>query len=149
MNKETIKTFILSVLVGLSFLLSYILWSYQPKYDMFYNTSYVNEVDVGGSERIKSDLSKPKDIIFHRENSVLGFKQLKDQEALYKDMIEWEFGEFNSDEHIENLDGKDYVEVIFPHAISVELLAHLAHYDDTEQFPNWTFERFYFVLSEN
>src|SRR5699024_8118999 len=64
MNYETFKTFVLVVLVGVSFILSFILWSYKPNYDLLYDTDYINEVDVGGKEKTKQELITPEQVIF-------------------------------------------------------------------------------------
>src|SRR5690625_5055065 len=93
MTRETIKSFILVVLVGLSFLLSYILWSYQPKYEMFYDASYITEADIGGKERTKNDIIRPTNIVFHHENlaeDVYGFILPKEIQTFFNEITTWE-----------------------------------------------------------
>src|SRR5690625_1945297 len=86
MNYETIKSFILVVLVGISFLLSFILWSYQPNYDYFYDASYVNEVDIGGVENTRNDLFKPTEVVFRSDDKVFSFTNPLERESFYQDI---------------------------------------------------------------
>lgn len=151
MNRETIKSFILFVLVGLSFLLSYILWSYQPKYEMFYDASYVNEVDVGGKENSKQELIQPSYIIFHREDEILGFASPFDQQKLFKEITSWSLSNLSvasaSGEPIRQWE--HYVEVIFPTPLPVNLLANLFTIEDEEELPLWHFDRIFIFAEEN
>src|SRR5690625_4753147 len=63
MSYETIKSFILVLLVGSSLFLSFILWTYQPNYELIYDASYVNEADVGVENGQK--VTSFKQIIFY------------------------------------------------------------------------------------
>lgn len=150
MNYETIKSFVLVVLVGTSFLLSFILWSYQPNYEDFYDKSYVNEVDVGGTERTKNDLVKPSEIIFRNGNEAMGFINPMDQQAFYKELASWPLYEYNiADSH--GRPGKDeqFVEVVFPSAIPASLITNLfTFHDDQIDPPNWSFERVFITFDE-
>lgn len=154
MNRETIKSFILAVLVGLSFLLSYILWSYQPKYEMFYDSSYINEVDVGGKERKKNDLIKPAHVIFHRStNQIVGFKQPSDEYIFYKELSSWSLTDFSllefNGETKEPVE-QQYIEVIFPSNFPIQLLTNIFSVQELNiELPNWTFDRFYIIPQEN
>src|SRR5699024_12426676 len=89
MNYETIKSFILFVLVGISFLLSFILWTYQPKYDLLYDTSYVHDVDGGGSEKTKNELIQPGRIIFHTDEQISVFKKPTERQRFFQELASW------------------------------------------------------------
>lgn len=157
MNRETIKTFILAVLVGLSFLLSYILWSYQPKYEMFYDASYISEVDIGGKERGKNELLRPSHIIFHQDLSgeepeLLGFRRPSDEYILYKEITTWPLGDFNvtdmpAEGHVPS-EGA-YLEIIFPNAIPAQLIDSLFSIDEEVELPNWSFDRAYILKADD
>src|SRR5699024_2465136 len=137
MNRETIKTYILVVLVGLSFLLSYILWSYQPKYEMFYDASYINEVDVGGKERTKNELMRPSHIIFHQlddrgEPEILGFTRPSDEYIFYKEISTWTLTNTNVTDHspTEIKPKEDnYVEMTFPSTFTAHLIESIFSID--------------------
>lgn len=154
MNRETIKSFILTVLVGLSFLLSYILWSYQPKYEMFYDSSYINEVDLGGEEFSQHDVMKPSQIIFHRgKGETLGFTDPKDRHIFYKEISSWDvtdlvLTDFIGDE--KQPTEASYVEVIFPSDFPIQLLTSIFSIQELNiELPNWTFDRFFLISHDN
>lgn len=156
MNRETIKTFILAVLVALSFLLSYILWSYQPKYEMFYDASYISEVDIGGKERGKSELIRPAHIIFHQavgqgNNQLLGFIRSSDEYIFYKEMTTWSLTEFNVTNLVaDQITPKEdeYIEITFPSEITVDVIEHMFSINEEFEFPNWTFDRIYITVQD-
>src|SRR5690625_2480396 len=152
MNRETIKTFILVVLVGLSFLLSYILWSYQPKYEMFYDASYINEADVGGKERTKNELIKPSNIVFHEGDTLLGFVRPTDRQAFFQEIKTWELTDIalseNNHATIDDIDSK-FVEIIFPSHLTIDLLSNLFNIGEEIDFPEWSFDRVYIILQEH
>lgn len=148
MKLETIKSFILAVLVGISFLLSYILWSYQPNYELFYDASYINEVDVGGSERTKSDLIKPEKMIFHFEQSVQGFLLPTEQNELYKEMTSWDLDEYTISDAAGKPENVRYIEIIYPNLVSASLLPNLFTFQEEVPLPEWSFDRMYVILDE-
>src|SRR5699024_1120818 len=106
MSKEAIKTFILVVLVAISFLLSFILWSYQPNYEFLYDADYVGEVDIGGKERKKNELIKPNTIVFHENGSSRAFKDMLEQQQFYQTLISCELYESQVEA---DKQGKNYV----------------------------------------
>lgn len=148
MNRETVKTFILIVLVSISFLLSYILWSYQPNYDLFYDASYVNEANVGGGERTKNELIEPQEVIFHWNEELLGFLRPSDKQALYNDVATWGLYDTQLTEADGRPEKKDYVEFIFTDPIPTELLLSLFTFHESLEIPNWSFERMFILLNE-
>lgn len=148
MNYETIKSFILIVLVGISFLLSFILWSYQPNYDNVYDTSYVNEVDIGGSERVKSELIEPKEIIFHVGDKVFSFISPMNQQAFFKDLASWVIYDSKVIEGNERVDAELFVELIFPSEIPIEIITNLFSLNEQIEVSDWSFERVFITLNE-
>lgn len=146
MNRETIKSFILAVLVGISFLLSYILWSYQPNYDLFYDASYISEVDVGGNERTKSDLIKPEKMMFHFPSSVYGFILPTEQIELYKEITSWDLDEFSIGDASGKPEDEQFIEIIYPNLISATLLPNLFSFQEEIPMPEWSFDRIYIIL---
>ena len=146
MKYETIKSFILVVLVGVSFLLTFILWTYQPKYDQFYDTSYVNEVDVGGEEKTKNELIEPKSVMFHNGETVSGFSKPIDRQRFFKDLASWVLYEYEETD-AQAIPESDYmVEITFPTIIPVDLITNLFTFNDQITAPNWDFDRVYILL---
>src|SRR5699024_9165639 len=91
---ETFKSIILIVLVAMSSVLSFLLWTYQPNYDVHENISYVSEVDVSGSKKTKGELIEPKDIVFHHDDELSGFKKPIEKERFFKDLSSWVLYEY-------------------------------------------------------
>lgn len=153
MNRETIKTFILAVLVALSFLLSYILWSYQPKYEMFYDASYISEVDIGGKERSKSELIRPSEVVFHKDNvNLLGFIRSSDEYIFYKDMTTWSLTDFSFEEINKDQQSEPegtFIEVVFPSEIAASLIRTMFSINEEVEFPTWSFDRFYIEVQDD
>lgn len=158
MNGETIKTFILAVLVALSFLLSYILWSYQPKYEMFYDASYISEVDIGGSERTKNDLVLPSHIVFQKynahlgKNDIFGFTNPSDEQIFYKEIASWSLADVNIYENQSDnitLEEDHFVEIIFPSVLSAQLLESIFTITDEVELPMWSFDRAYIMIHDD
>lgn len=155
MNRETVKTFILVVLVALSFLLSYILWSYQPKYETFYDANYISEADIGGKERSKAELIRPSHIVFHpSETEVIGFTRSSDEYIFFKEISTWSLTDFSivdvqADENL--LDGvTSYIELVFPSKLSAQMLDSIFSVSDEDiELPSWTFDRVYIVAQDS
>src|SRR5699024_8265615 len=89
MSKEAIKTLIIVVLLAISFLLSFIIWSYQPNYEFLYDADYVGEVDIGGNDRKKNEHINPNTIVFHENGSSRGFKDMVEQQLFYQTLTSW------------------------------------------------------------
>lgn len=148
MSKEAIKTFILVVLVALSFLLSFIIWSYQPNYDFLYDASYVSEVDIGGSEKKKSELIKPSTIVFNANDMSFGFRDVGEQQQFYQTLTDWELYDFKIKEINERPNYDRFAEIIFPMNIPGELLGNIFTFHDDVILPEWTFSRVLLSLNE-
>src|SRR5699024_12831433 len=89
MNYEMMKSFVLVVLIGISLLLSFILWSYQPNYDYLQDADYVNEVDVGGEEKSKNERIDPSKVRFNNQVDLKGVKEPGDMLSFYQEMTSW------------------------------------------------------------
>src|SRR5690625_5101642 len=119
-----IKTVILTILVGLSLLLTFSLWNSQPNHDDLSNirSEYVNEVDIGGTEETKKTIIKPTSIIFHKDHHYFGFADPLKQQRLYKKMQEWVLDDFKVSSAQDRPLNKYQVEVIFPTALPIEVI---------------------------
>lgn len=151
MKIETIKTYILTILVSISILLTFAIWNYQPNYDFLYNnqTEDVSEVDLGGLEKTKRDVVEPVSILFHNNDFYYGFTDPYDQKLFYQDMEDWILDDLNL-ETIPNLPTYDYqVEVIFPQPLPAEVIKNLFTFNDEHDFPTWSFERLLINLNND
>lgn len=146
MKYETVKSFILVLLVGLSVLLSFLLWTYQPKYDFLHDTSYVNEVDVGGSEKTKNEVIEPKSIVFHQHNSIAGFRKPVQQQRFFKELASWVLYDYEEMNEEKVPEADQMVEITFPTNIPAELITNLFTFDEDITAPNWSFHTIYLTL---
>lgn len=145
MKLETVKTFMLVTLIGISIILSYTLWSYQPNTNNTISGDIVgDEMDAGGSsEETKRSLIKPSKIIFHEETGYYGFHDTKDQDELFEQMQEWVITNFE----VYNSDSTDEyrsrgIEILFPEEIPMEILGSLLTFGaDDINFPGWSMNR--------
>lgn len=150
MNYETVKSFILVVLVGISFLLSFILWSYQPNYDYFYEDSYVNEVDIGGVERSRNDLFKPKEIVFHHYNNIYSFMRPIERESFYKELTSVVLYDVKVSDLTErpDINNDQFIEFVYPNPIPAQMITSLFSFEEEVTPPEWSFERIYLTFNE-
>lgn len=140
---EVIKTYVLVILVGLSLILSYSIWNYQPNYELLYDTDYLDEIDIGGKEQAKEDIIKPASIIFKHAGQYYGFTKPATNQTLYRDMQSWMMYNFQTSE-VTTEQHHDYeVEIIFPDALSMELLPDLFTLPEEIELPSWSFQRLY------
>lgn len=149
MKYETIKTFVLVILVCLSLFLSFVMWSYQPNYDSLSNPDYVNEVDLGGGERTKAELIEPVDIVFHTDAGIFGFKRPMERRLFFKEIGTWVLYNQTIRESQEIPKDNAYVELVFPDAIPAEVMTNLFTSSDTIDPPIWSFDRMFITLDND
>lgn len=148
MSYETIKSFVLFLLVGISLFLSFILWSYQPNYELIYDASYVNEVDVGGSERTKTEVVQANNIVFIQDEHIFGFENPIKQSAFYKEMMDWVLYEYKVSDAKGKPKSDKYIEVEFMNKIPAELLANIFTFNQNDQLPDWSFDTIYITFDD-
>lgn len=146
MKLETVKSFILVVLIGISLILSYTLWSYQPNSNQTIGGEIVEEeMNVGGKSDItKQNLIKPSNIVFHTEQGYYGFAEANAKDRMYRQMQEWVITNFEVDSNpslpVEH--SAEAVELIFPEEIPMEVLGSLFTFgQDDLLFPSWSMKR--------
>jgi len=149
MNFELIKSYTLAILVVLSLLLTFILWNYKPNFERVFDTDYVDEINLGGTDKKQEEIVQPESIIFKRHDKYFGFSSPRDTEEFYNEMQSWVLYDFWSTE-TNGPPNDDYqVEVIFPDAISLDVLPGLFDMnEDVEELPQWSFRRMYLTLDE-
>jgi regulatory protein YycH of two-component signal transduction system YycFG len=150
MRLETTKSFVLIILIGVSLLLTYGLWSYQPNYETLNDPQLLNEVDVGGTTEIKKDMVTPSKMIFHSEDRHYGFQDPKEQQLFFKNMQSWTMYNFETGPATGQKEKTYEVEVVFPSAIPMELLSTMFTLNDDDlKLPNWSFQRMYYTFDSS
>lgn len=151
MKLETFKTIILTILVGISLLLTFSLWNYQPNYDPLYPTSsnYVNEVDAGGIEETKRSIIEPINIVFHYDGETYGFEKRGELQFLYKHIQEWMLNSYELTSSDSIPTNSNQVEVIFPNPMPMEMIKSLFTLKDNDSLPTWSFQRILITFNES
>lgn len=146
MKLETAKSLTLIVLIGVSLLLTYGLWSYQPSSDTLQDPTYEN-TNLGGEEETKKSLIEPNSIIFHANQRYFSFSDPLQQKKLYHEMQSWVMYNFETGPP-EGVLEQDYLaEIVFPDELPMNILSSLFKFNDREiMFPSWSFKRIYFTF---
>ncbi|MBO0958430.1 hypothetical protein J1P26_01710 [Neobacillus sp. MM2021_6] len=167
MRYENIKSGILTILVLVSILLTWSLWTYQPKFDMLEeNSNYVAGVTVSEKQEVQK-IVKPDQVLFHIKGQHYGTNSSAELEKLMKDMGRWSiFDVRNYSDKVENIEelihSSGNAEIIFPGEVPIELYRSVLTIEG-KRVPSFNFNRIiinvdnaekengilYFVSSEN
>lgn len=154
MKFETVKSFILFILVVISILLTFGLWYYQPTYDALYDEEEVSELDtdIGGSENDLIDVIKPDAMILHNNaaDTHFTFEDPGEYFDLYDNMQTWSLSDFEDKQMGELEEPEDNLqfEVEFPTELPMKLLGDIFSIDDDAILPSWSFEKFFISLDD-
>lgn len=149
MKIETIKSYILSILVLISLLLTFALWNYKPNYSTIKgDQSYVNEIDLGGTEETKRSIIQPSNIVFHKKDKLYGFEDPDDRQYFYKQMEDWTFDDFKTGQLRSLSTDQNFVEIIFPSDMPIEVIKHLFKINSDEQLPSWSFNQMRIMFNQ-
>jgi regulatory protein YycH of two-component signal transduction system YycFG len=150
MKFETVKTFILILLIGTSLLLTFGLWTYQPNLSPLNDEELVNEVNIGGMEERRSTMVQPNTIVFHYYNGHFGFDDPSSQHELFREFQSWEMDNLEIGEADPERTPEDHeVEMLFPEDIPMEMITRIFSIEeDTEEMPSWSFNRMYVTFDQ-
>lgn len=149
MKFETIKSFVLTMLVGLSLLLTFSLWNYQQNYQFFSKNEYVDQQNLGGTKVTKKDIIEPNSIIFHNNGTFYGFADPSDRQALYHDMQTWILYDLQIRNGNAKPSNEQQLEITFPEPLSMQLAASLFSFNEDVNLPNWRFKRIYITFNRD
>src|SRR5574342_267298 len=90
MRYENIKSWILTILVLVSILLTWNLWTYQPNYDTMENSNTVKEVTVSEKQEVQS-LVSPDQVLFHLKGKHYGTNNPVELDKMVKELRKWTF----------------------------------------------------------
>ncbi|MGM0877068.1 MAG: YycH family regulatory protein [Bacillota bacterium] len=91
MNKESIKSAALTVLVMISLFFTWNMWNLQPSYEEFQNQTFFESIPISQETRDLHEVIKPQQLYFHTDEnhySTLDESYLKN---LWKEMQNWEY----------------------------------------------------------
>ncbi|RDW16765.1 YycH family regulatory protein [Oceanobacillus chungangensis] len=146
MKMETAKSLILIVLIGISLLLTFGLWSYQPELPEKSDKPPLNEaVNLGGKDNEKKGtVIEPREVIFHMDDLHYGFSKPIKKQEFYEQIQTWSISNLQTRLVSGRTPNKNEVEVIFPSNLPMEILNNLMSLSDSNtELPNWSFDRMY------
>jgi len=151
MTLETFKSFVLVILIGLSLILTYSLWTFQPNYDRYKgDLQYVSEVDLGGNVASTKSIIKPHMMVFHKNHEYFSFKQPETAQRLFADFQEYTLANFTTSELTDLTTENHLLEIMFPESLPLEMIQSLFTLEDPDiSLPKWTFKTMYLVFAED
>ncbi len=149
MKLETVKSIILSLLVGASLLLSFALWNYKPEVESFPEEQYEERVELGGVEQTVKGLIQPESIIFRNGQNYYSFTDPKNSKLLYQNMQSWVLYDFRTGTGNGRPSEGNQLEIVFPDAIPMNMLGSLFTFNTDQTFPDWGFERIFITFNRD
>jgi regulatory protein YycH of two-component signal transduction system YycFG len=144
MKYENSKSIILLILVLVSILLTWNLWTFQPNYETMEKSNNVDEVSLKEKQEVKK-IIKPDRALFHSNGEHYGTTNSEQLDKLVKELGQWVFSDVkNYTRSVTNINelihGNGNAEIIFPADIPVELYRNVLKFDD-KKLPNFNFNR--------
>ncbi|WP_077329768.1 YycH family regulatory protein [Virgibacillus siamensis] len=149
MNLETVKSFILWILVLLSLVLTFSLWNYQPNFEDSKNNKYVDQVNIGGKKQTKQEIIEPKSIIFHNGKTYYGFSDPNEQQSLYQDMQSWVLNNVQTSNQQGVPNEEKQLEIIFPVSLPMQTAKSLFTFSEEKFLPEWSFKKIYITFNRD
>lgn len=141
---ERIQSAILVILVLVSLLLTWNLWTYQPNYETMDKSNYVAEVQLSAKQEVKK-IVRPDMVLFHLNGDHYGTTDVGELEKLIQVLSHWSFYNVKSDpEKTKNFNewihGNKKVEIIFPAEVPVNIYRNVLNFTE-RKIPAFNFDR--------
>lgn len=134
MTFEKFKTITLNVLVLLSLLLTYKMWTFQPNYEQLGNLETIEKVTLG-PERPLSEVVLPIHVLYHNDGKHMGAYSENDYNSVYELFLGGEYR--GLDVHSLNLkqlnniiEKEKSIEFVYPDGFSMEIFNQLLDFED-------------------
>lgn len=145
MNFERAKSIILIILVGTSIFLTWSIWTYEPEYDLFEQSSEF--IKIKSDVQIVSDVIKPVSILFHGNGQHFQTSNPAEINEMEKEFSQWRFSGIK-EVSVKRLQRKfdDFVhedgsiEIEFSDDIPISLYKTVLNITDKE-VPEFSFDR--------
>ncbi|KIL42860.1 hypothetical protein KP77_34900 [Jeotgalibacillus alimentarius] len=143
---ELLKSILLSLLVVLSLLLTWNVWSYQPADDPYDESETTVENVSIASERSPDELIQPSRFLVHGEVAVSGTTDENNIATLTEQMDKWNIynvqqnASFNEEEFKEIVHGPNRIEVLYPTEIPFGAYRDIVTFENST-LPEDTFDR--------
>jgi regulatory protein YycH of two-component signal transduction system YycFG len=154
MKLESIKSYTLATLVGISFLLTFSLWSYQSNSPYLEEERLVNEeeIDLGGTTETKKTVVQPSSLIFNKYDNYFGFIDPNQREDLYHDIQTWVLYNFRISDANREPNEDRQVEITFPDALPMDIISSIFtvnNVDEIDMPENVMFKRMFISLKSS
>ncbi|MBM7704197.1 YycH family regulatory protein [Metabacillus iocasae] len=151
MKVESVKTVLLFFLVGISLVLTWNLWTYQPAYDVVDNTQFLQDV-VTTEERKLEEHIIPSKIVYHHSSHIVGSTEDENVKSFMEDMKKWGFSKVRpmntalfEEDFLSFVHDRDGIEVMYPDRISFKVFQLMFQVKE-QSVPNAYFDRILFSL---
>ncbi|MBB6282983.1 YycH family regulatory protein [Geobacillus subterraneus] len=125
---EAIKTVVLTVLVLISITLTFVLWTYYPKYDVLQNDEYIQHVSVSNTQVDTAMVVQPKQMLIHKNGVHYAVTKEEEKNEVLKEMEKWTFDDFENisssvspGKFLTFLNGKERLEIIYPDEVPIDI----------------------------
>lgn len=144
MRYENIKSAILTLLILVSIVLTWNLWTYQPNYETMENSKTVAEVTVSEKQEVQK-IIKPDQALFHLKGGHYGTTDANQLDKLIRQLSMWTFFDVKdySDKvgNIKQLThGNGNAEIVFPGDLPIELYRSVLDFTE-KKIPSFSFSR--------
>jgi regulatory protein YycH of two-component signal transduction system YycFG len=144
MKYENIKSIILTVLILISIVLTWSLWTFQPNYDTMESSNYVAEISVSEKQELHK-IIRPDLALFHIKDRHHGTTNSEDLSKIMKEVRSWSFYDVkNVSDRVDNMKdlmhGSGNVEIVFPGEIPIELYRGVLKIEE-KKIPSFNFNR--------
>ncbi|KIL53166.1 YycH family regulatory protein [Jeotgalibacillus campisalis] len=152
MNIELFKSILLTLLVILSGLLTWNIWSYQPPLDAIEQPASTVDIAIA-DERTNKELIKPSRFLVHGDETIRGTSSGNEMNEIGTLMQEWslfnlrENTSLNEEEFEEVVHGSNRIEIIFPAQVPFTMYQDVLNFE-VSQLPDATFDRMVVKMPE-
>ena len=145
MTYENIKSILLFLLVGISVLLTWGIWTYQPNYESMEKSYTVEKVAISAKREV-DEIIKPDRIIYHYENEQnFGTISPSEMDRILGEIRKWNFNDFEDiSTEVRNYSafihrgGSAIIE--FPDSVPMDLYKTVIDVTDSK-LPNFNFDK--------
>lgn len=134
---EAAKTVVLTFLVLVSIVLTFVLWTYHPKYDVLQNDEYVQNVSVSNTQVDPAMIVQPSQLLFHKNNAHYGIVQEEEANQILKEIKKWSIDDFENisdtipkGKFLSFLHEKERLELVYPDSIPIDVYRSIFQIED-------------------
>ncbi len=144
MRYENIKSIILIILVLISILFTWGLWTYQPNYEKMEGRKYVKEVTLNEKQEVQK-IIRPEQVLFHIDGKHYGTNQNGELDKIINELSKWSIFDIkNETDKLKDFNkfihSDGHAEVIFPGEVPIELYRSVLNIEG-RKIPSFNFDR--------